>query len=161
MELVSSFKSRWDGLQTREQQILRHSAVILALLLLYLLIIDPIYSSRDDAEQRLQSTQQAFSVMQQQALDLKASSSGPGISVSGSLLTQVERSAQKEGLRSALKRLQPSGNNQIQVSLEGASYQQVMQWLSNLRLQGVRAQRVDIQVDRKSDLLAVQLLLSR
>ena len=161
MELVNSFKSRWDGLQTREQQILRHSAVILALLLLYLLIIDPIYSSRDDAEQRLQSTQQAFSVVQQQALDLKASSSGPGISVSGSLLTQVERSAQKEGLRSALKRLQPSGNNQIQVSLEGASYQQVMQWLSNLRLQGVRAQRVDIQVDRKSDLLGVQLLLTR
>ena len=161
MELVNSFKSRWDGLQTREQQILRHSAVILALLLFYLLIIDPIYSSRDDAEQRLQSTQQAFSVMQQQARDLKASSSGPGISVSGSLLTQVESSAQKEGLRSALKRLQPSGNNQIQVSLEGASYQQVMQWLSNLRLQGVRAQRVDIQVDRKSDLLGVQLLLTR
>ena len=161
MELVSSLKSHWDGLQTREQQILRHSAVILALLLFYLLIIDPIYSSRDDAEQRLQSTQQAFSVVQQQALDLKASSSGPGISVSGSLLTQVERSAQKEGLRSALKRLQPSGNNQIQVSLEGASYQQVMQWLSNLRLQGVRAQRVDIQVDRKSDLLGVQLLLTR
>ena len=161
MALVNSFKSRWDGLQTREQQILRHSAVILALLLFYLLIIDPIYSSRDDAEQRLQSTQQAFSGVQQQALDLKASSSGPGISGSGSLLTQVESSAQKEGLRSALKRLQPSGNNQIQVSLEGASYQQVMQWLSNLRLQGVRAQRVDIQVDRKSDLLGVQLLLTR
>ena len=77
MELVNSFKSRWDGLQTREQQILRHSAVILALLLFYMLIIDPIYSSRDDAEQRLQSTQQAFSVVQQQALDLKASSSEP------------------------------------------------------------------------------------
>ena len=161
MELVNSFKSRWDGLQTREQQILRHSAVILALLLFYLLIIDPIYSSRDDAEQRLQSTQQAFSVVQQQALDLKASSSGPGISVSGSLLTQVESSAQKEGLRSALKRLQPSGNNQIQVSLEGASYKQIMQWLSNLHLQGIKAQRVDIQVERNSVLLGVQLLLTR
>ena len=161
MELINSFKSRWYGLQTREQQILRSSAIILGLLLFYLLIIDPVYSGRDDAEQRLHSTQEAVSVVQQQAFDLKASLSNPEISESGSLLTLVESSAQKEGLRSALKRLQPSGNNQIQVSLEGASYQQIMQWLSNLNHQGVKAQRVDIQVDRKSDLLGVQLLLTR
>lgn len=161
MELINSFKSRWVGLQTREQQILRYSAIILSLLLFYLLIIDPVYSSRDDAEQRLHSTQDAFSVVQQQVFDLKASLSNPEIPGSGSLLTLIESSAQKEGLRSALKRLQPSGNNQIQVSLEGASYQQVMQWLSALHEQGVKAQRVDIQVDRKTDLLGVQLLLSR
>jgi len=161
MELLNSFKSRWYGLQTREQQVLRHSAVILGLLLFYLFIIDPVYSGRDDAEQRLHSTQEAFSVVQQQAFDLKASLSDPRNSGSGPLLTQVESSAQKEGLRSALKRLQPSGNNQIQVSLEGASYQQVIQWLSNLHHQGVRAQRVDIQLDRKSELLGVQLLLTR
>jgi len=161
MELIASLKSRWNGLQTREQQILRYSAVVLGLLLSYLLIIDPVYSSRDEAEQRLQSTREAFSVVQQQALDLKASLSNPGTPGSGSLLTQVESSAQQKGLRSALKRLQPSGNDQIQVNLEGASYQQIMQWLSNLNQQGVKAQRVDIQLDRKSDLLAVQLLLTR
>ena len=161
MELINSLKSRWYDLQTREQQVLRLSAIFLGLPLFYLLIIDPVYSSRNDAEQRLQSTHEAFSVMQQQAFDLKASLSNPEISGSGSLLTQVESSAQKEGLRSALKRLQPSGNNQIQVSLEGASYKQIMQWLSNLHHQGVRAQRVDIQVDSKSDLLGVQLLLAR
>ena len=161
MELINSFRIRWNGLQTREQQMLRRSAIILGLLLFYLLIIDPVYSSRDDAEQRLHSTQDAFSVVQQQVFDLKASLSNPEIPGSGSLLTLIESSAQKEGLRSALKRLQPSGNNQIQVSLEGASYQQVMQWLSTLHEQGVKAQRVDIQVDRKTDLLGVQLLLSR
>jgi type II secretory pathway component PulM len=57
--------------------------------------------------------------------------------------------------------MQPSGDKQIQVSLEGASYSQLMQWLSSLRQQGVRAQRVDIQLDRTSDLLGVQLLLVR
>jgi len=159
--LINSFKSRWSGLQTREQQILRLSAVILGLALFYLLIIDPVYSGRNNAEQRLHSTQEAFSVVQQQAFDLTSSLSKPGVSGSGSLLTKVESSAQKEGLRNALKRLQPSGNNQIQVSLEDVSYQQIMQWLSNLHLQGVKAQRVDIQVDRKSDLLGVQILLTR
>jgi type II secretory pathway component PulM len=161
MEPINSLKSRWNGLQTREQQILRRSAIILGLLLFYLLIIDPVYSGRDNAEQRLHSTHEAFSVMQQQAFDLKAALSNTGVSGSGSLLTQVESSAQKEGLRNALKRLQPSGNNQIQVSLEGASYQQILQLLSNLHFQGIKAQRVDIQVDRKSDLLGVQLLLTR
>jgi general secretion pathway protein M len=161
MELINSFKSRWYGLPTREQQILRRSTIVLGLLLFYLLIIDPVYSGRDNAAQRLQSTREAFSVVQQQAFDLKASLPNTGISGSGSLLTQVESSAQKEGLRQALKRLQPSGNNQIQVSLEDASYQQIVQWLSNLQQQGVRAQQVDIQVDRKSDLLAVQLVLAR
>jgi len=161
MDLINSFKSRWYGLQTREQKILRRSAIIVGLLLFYLLIIDPVYSARDNAQQRLHAAQEAFSVMQQQAFDLKAFSPNPGVSGSGSLLTQVESSAQKEGLRNALKRLQPSGDNQIQVNLEGASYNQLIQWLSKLHQQGVRAQRVDIQLDRKSDLLGVQLLLAR
>lgn len=161
MELMNSFRSRWDGLQTREQRILRGSAVVIGLLLFYLFIIEPVYLGRDNAAQRLRSAQEAFSVMQQQAADLKASPSTPGVSSSGSLLTLVESSAQQENLRSALERLQPSGNDQIQVYLEGASYTQIMQWLSNLQQQGVRAQRVDIQVDRNSDLLEVQLLLAR
>jgi type II secretory pathway component PulM len=77
------------------------------------------------------------------------------------LLTQVESSAQQQGLRNALQRLQPSGDDQIQVSLEGASYTQLIQWLSSLHQSGVRAQRVDIQLDRASDLLGVQLVLAR
>ena len=161
MELLNSLESRWHSLQTREQRVLRLSAVVIGLLLFYLLIIDPVYSGRDSAEQRLRSAEEAFSVMQQQAGDLKASLSARGGSGSGSLLTLVESSAQEENLRGALKRLQPSGNDQIQVNLEGASYTQIMQWLSNLQRQGVRAQRVDIQVDGSSDLLEVQLLLAR
>jgi len=161
MELINSIKSRWYGLQTREQQILRRSAVVIGLLLFYLLIIDPVYSGHDNAEQRLQATREAFSAMQQQAFDLKTSSPSARALGTGPLLTQVESSAQEEGLRGALKRLQPSGENGIQVSLEGASYNQLVQWLSKLHHQGVRAQQVDIQLDRKSDLLAVQLLLVR
>jgi type II secretory pathway component PulM len=161
MELIDVLKSRWQGLQAREQQILLYSAVILGLLLFYLLIVDPVYSGRDTAEQRLRSAEEAFSLAQRQASDLKAASSNPEASASGSLLTQVESSAQQQGLRSALRRLQPSGDNQIQVSLEGASYDQLIQWLNNLNQQGVRAQRVDIQLDRKTDLLGVQLLLAR
>lgn len=161
MGLIQVFKARWETLQAREQQILRFSAVLVALLLFYLLIIDPVYSGRDDAEQRLRSAQEAFSVARRQALDLKAASSNRETPASGSLLTQVESSAQQQGLRSALKRLQPSGDDQIQVSLEGASYTQLIQWLSSLHQSGVRAQRVDIQLDRASDLLGVQLVLAR
>lgn len=161
MDFASTLISRWQGLQTREQQVLGISAVVLVLLLAYLVVIDPVYSGRDEAEQRLQSTRSAFAVVQQQASDLKTSAPQAGVAGSGSLLTQVESSARNEGLRSALKRLQPSGDNQVQVSLEGASYQQLMQWLSKLRLQGVTAQRVDIQVDQKTDLLQAQLLLAR
>ena len=127
----------------------------------YLFIVDPVQSGRDDAEQRLRSAQEAYAVAQRQASDLKKARSNAGASQSGSLLTRVESSAQQQGLREALRRLQPSGDNQIQVSLEGASYSQLMQWLSSLRQQGVRAQRVDIQLDRTSDLLGVQLLLVR
>ena len=161
MELLDTVKARWQGLQAREQQVLRLGAVIFGLLLVYLFIIDPVYSGRDEAEQRLQATRQAFAVVQQQASDLKASPAGAGTPGSGSLLTKVESSAQAEGLRGALKRLQPGGNDQIQVSLEGASYQQVMKWLGKLRSEGIRAQRVDIQVDRQSDLLQAQLVLVR
>ena len=161
MGQFEALKSRWSELPPRDQRILRYSAVIVGLLLFYLLVVDPVYSSRDDAEQRLRSAQEAYVVAQRQASDLKAAASGSSASNSGSLLTQVESSAQQQGLRNALQRLQPSGDNQIQVSLEGASYEQLMQWLSSLHRQGVRAQRVDIQQDRNSDLLGAQLLLVR
>jgi len=108
MELINSLKSRWYGLQTREQQILRRSAIVLGLLLFYLLIIDPVYSGHDNAEQRLHSTREAFSAVQQQAFDLKVSLASPGISGSGSLLTLVESSAQKEGLRNASSDCNPA-----------------------------------------------------
>jgi len=161
MEFIEICKTRWDGLPGTQQKMLRGGAIALGLLLFYVLVIDPVYSGRDAAEQRLHAAREAFSVMQQQAFDLKTSPSNGKISGSASLLTQVESSAQTEGLRNSLKRLQPGGDNQIQVSLEGASYKQIMQWLSKLHDQGVRAQRVDIQVDRNSDLLGVQLLLVR
>jgi len=162
MEFAEVLKARWVGLQTREQQVLRYSAIVVGLLLVYLMVIDPVYSGRDEAEQRLSSAREAYAVAQRQASDIKASISKAGATQqSGSLLTQVESSAEQQGLRSALKRLQPSGDDQIQVSLEGASYGQLMQWLSGLHQQGVKAQRVDIQVDRASDLLGAQLLLVR
>ena len=161
MELIESFKARWDGLQPREQHILRLGAILLGLLLVYLFIIDPVYSGRDEAEQRMRSAREAYSVAQRQALDLKAASTNPGTTASGSLLTRVESSAEQQGLRDALERMQPSGEDQIQVSLEGASYDQLIKWLGDLNQQGIRAQRVDIQPDRTSDLLGVQLLLTR
>ena len=161
MGQFEALKNRWSELQARDQQILRYSAVIIGLLLFYLFIVDPVHSGRDNAEQRLRSAQEAYAIAQRQASDLKAGASGSATSDSGSLLTEVESSAQQQGLRNALKRLQPSGDKQIQVSLEGASYKQLMQWLSSLRRQGVRVQRVDIQQDRNSDLLGAQLLLVR
>lgn len=161
MGMLATVQNRWNGLQRREQQVMRFSAVILGLLMVYVFIVDPVSSGRDEAELRLRSAQEAYAVAQRQVSDLKAAASGSTDSNSGSMLTQVESSAQQQGLRSALKRLQPGGDDQIQISLEGASYGQLMQWLIGLRQQGVRAQRVDIQLDSTSDLLAVQLLLVR
>jgi len=161
MELIERFKNRWHDLPESQQRILSLGAVVFGLLLFYLFVIDPVYSGRDAAEQRLHAAHEAYSVMQQQALDLGTFLPNAGSPGSSSLLTEVERSAEQEGLRNALKRLQPGGNNQIQVSLEGASYNQIMQWLRNLHRQGVRARRVDIQVDRKTELLGAQLLLVR
>ncbi|MCW8924643.1 MAG: type II secretion system protein M [Xanthomonadales bacterium] len=158
---MNVLKSRWSGLQAREQQVLRIGAVILGLLLIYLLIVDPVYSGRKNAEQRLQATREAVSVMQGQAADLMASTATSQAQGSGSLLTRIESSAEKQGLRNALRRLQPSGNDQMQVSLEGASYTQLIQWLGDLDQQGIRAIRADIQLDSQSDLLEVQLLLVR
>ena len=161
MGQFEALKNRWSELQLRDQRILRYSAVIVGLLLLYLFVVEPVHSGRDNAEQRLRSAQEAYATAQRHASDLKAAASGAATSNSGSLLTQVESSAQQQGLRETLRRMQPGGDKQIQVSLEGASYSQLMQWLSSLRQQGVRAQRVDIQLDRTSDLLGVQLLLVR
>lgn len=161
MGQFEALKNRWSELPARDQQILRYSAVIIGLLLFYLFIVDPVHSSRDNAEQRLRSAQEAWAVAQRQASDLKTAANGTSTSYSGSLLTHVESSAQQQGLRNALERLQPSGDLQIQVSLAGASYSQLMQWLGTLRQQGVRTQRVDIQQDRNSDLLDVQILLVR
>jgi general secretion pathway protein M len=161
MDMIEGIKGRWSDLQPREQKVLRFGGAVFGLVLVYALIIEPVYSARDEARQNLQATRQALAEMRQQAADLKAMGVNAGGPASGSLLTLVERSIGEQGLRDALDRLQPNGNDQIQVSLDGATYSQLMQWLTGLHGQGVRAQRVDIRVDRDSDLLEVQLLLAR
>ncbi|MFL0795881.1 MAG: type II secretion system protein M [Cellvibrionaceae bacterium] len=160
LNLRDALLEKWQALPEKDQQILTIGAIVLTPLLIYMLLIEPVHKSRDTALAQRDSARESYETMTKKAAEIKASGMGAAVST-GSLLPLIETSAQQQGLRQYLKRLQPSGKEQIQITLEGAGYVPLMRWLDTLRAKGIHPQRADIQLDSKTKRLKAQLLLAR
>ncbi len=160
INLRDSLSEKWQALPDKDQQVISLGAIFLTPLLIYMLLIEPIHNSRDAALAQRDSARESYATMSKKAAEIKASGMGAAVST-GSLLPLIETSAQQQGLRQYLKRLQPSGQEQIQITLEGAGYVSLMRWLTTLRSKGIHPQRADIQLDNKTNRLKAQLLLAR
>jgi len=64
---------------------------------------------------------------------------------SGSLLTMVDRSAKKTGISQAVKRIEPTSGGGVQVWLEGATFDNLLLWLGDLRGKGADATSISIE----------------
>lgn len=157
---MDALKSWWQSLPPKDQKMLRLGGIVLAPLLFYMLIIDPMHIAKDQALDQRNAAREAFATMSQKAAEIKASGKASSVAT-GSLLSFIENSAQKQGLRQYLKRLQPSGNDNIQITLEGAGYQPLISWLDTLRKQGIHSKRAEIKRDNKTQTINAQLMLSR
>lgn len=132
-------KAWWDSLQARERLLVQMAAVLGALLLLWLLVWRPL--ARAEAELTLgietlstevaEATQATRAILAGRNAGLIAAA--PLVPHGGpSLMALTDSSARDAGLSSALKRLQPEGENQVKLEFEAADFDALVGWLERL-----------------------------
>jgi len=141
----------WNAREPREQRVLGVGAIVVALVLAWSVIWHPLSSSLDALQARVAAQRADLATMQQEAARV-AELRGQGARAKGerqgkSLLALADASARGNQLGNALKRVEPLGPKSVRVSLEGASFDSLIEWLDGLaRDFGVTA--TDFSADR-------------
>lgn len=125
---------RWRQLGAREQLALRWLGVVVGVLAVWLLLIRPVYSWRQNAQQELDAARSTYQTLLQKApLALSAGQTNT-VDSPDSLNTELRRQANRFGL--TIQGFEPDGDL-LRVRLDDARYSQVIQWLAALQGQGV------------------------
>jgi len=127
---------RWQGLNSREQLILKVGGVVAVIAVLYYAIWSPITQAVAEAEQRVQTQQQLLSWVTTQTARYEALAGGKNVTsgaASRSSLTQrFTRIAQQNNIQVA--RTQPQ-DNELNVVIDEVNFNQLLALLNQLETQ--------------------------
>lgn len=127
-------KHYWANLQPRERHTLLGGGVALALILLYVLVLDPYRQELLRLRQSVEAQTTELAWMRQASEEVKRlrGNSPAARSVTGqSLMSQVDASARSTGLSGAIKEIKPEGQG-VKVRLEQVSFDDMLRWLEQL-----------------------------
>lgn len=145
----------WHGLQPREQQLVTIASAVAGLGLFYWLIWQPVHNHHQRQQQALSLAQQQLAQLQQALPQLRQS--GTATRSGGSLAQIVSNSARQHGIQ--VSRMQPQ-NEQLQLVLEDASFEKLLQWLYQLQEQhGVNLVNLDLSETGKSGIVRVRRMV--
>lgn len=142
---------RWLAqLAPNDRRALLFGAAALAVLVAYLLVWAPLNARLQQLRATVREEQSLAQWMQQAARDV-AQLRGAAVGVAPvadeqSLLAVVDQSAKNGNLGTAMKRVEPEGQDSVRVWLEQASFDDLVRWLDALQHQhGVRVANVVIE----------------
>ena len=121
------------SLEQRERRLVISGAALLGLMLIYLIVWEPLTDKVNNLRVSTSEQNTTLLWMRQAAQEVKKlRGSGEARTKSTgnqSLLSVVDRTAKSGRLGTALKRVQPDGEQRVRVWMEAASFDDVMRWL--------------------------------
>ncbi len=151
------------NLTSSERRTLIIAAVVLSVLMLYMIVWKPVFSSDEKLRQQITTEKETLSWMRVASQELKALQGGNSEVVgrgARSLLSIVDQAARNNKLGLALKRVEPKGENEVRVRLEQASFNDVARWLSQLKNKyGIRVKTITVDRQNASGIANVNLML--
>lgn len=140
----------WQQLDLRQRRLIGLAALVLVAALLYVWVWEPLAQAREAERERIAQQQallnwlEAVAPVAERLRERGQSSRDLG---DRSLLGLADETARAAGLAGAMTRIEPTGEDQVRVWLEGADFVSVMSWLEEFSRS--RPVRVDqFQVDR-------------
>jgi len=123
-----------ESLQPRERWMVFGCAAFVALVVLYLAVLRPLYGGVSRAETRIQEKRQLLADIKSAAAQVRSGGRTVRvINTNQSLVVVVDQTTRKSGLAGVLKRNQPNGENGIRVRFDDAPFDQVLSWLGNVQ----------------------------
>jgi general secretion pathway protein M len=151
----------WRGLAPRERLLVLAGGVLVAVLLFYSLLWAPLQRELTRLRADVPGKYEELQWMRSQTARLKVlRSAEPVATQSSGLLSFVEQSAQTYNIRQFIKRVDPQGANSVQLAIDGAPFNGVVEWLANLQKQGgVRIETASLEPQSVSGTVNARLLL--
>ncbi len=149
-------KTWWNGLSERERWLVGGGSVLAALVLLYALLWQPFHNRLRDLRQTVAVQRRDLAWMQQAAAEIKQLGAGATPSAprreagQPSLLTLVDQTARTAGLGSAMKRIEPQGEDKLRVQFEQVGFDPLLRWLGSLE-QDYGVIMVNATIDRQTE----------
>lgn len=165
-QYLAQLKEWFAALAPRERLMVGGCAAFTVFTLLYLGLWQPLAGAHQQREAALESAR-ALAVRLESigAAAQKAHRSGnAGASANRnlSLLSAVDQAGKSGTLSKPPSRLQPEGDNEVKVWLEGVTFDGVVRWIAELESRyGIVAQTVDIQKESTPGLVSARLSLVR
>jgi len=136
MEQLQQLKLWFNSLPQKERWMVSGTGALIFLTLFYLMVWEPLHEGLQIERQKQQSQKEVLFWMQQAAAEVKAlraSGSRSTIRDRNKPITLViEQSINNAGLKSSVKKIESSGNNGARVTLNEASFNQILVWLNTL-----------------------------
>lgn len=159
-------KEWFDNLAPRERVMVATAAVVAAVAFLYMGVWQPLDRAVADLrEDRLQAQELAgwMASVRNQAASLQGKRRDRPIrGRDESLLSLVDQTSRDAGLGKTVSRIQPEGDDQAAVTLEGAGFNQLIFWLRDLeRDYGIRPAALTINRGEKAGTVSARLTLKR
>lgn len=166
MQPLQQIRQWYYSLPQKEQRMIGGTTAFILLTLFYLVIWEPLQLGLAEEKQKQQTQQEILLWMQQAATEVKtlrAAGSSSAIRDKNKATTLViEQSVKNAGLKSALSKIESSGNNGARVNLHEASFNQMLVWLNTLaKHYGITVASANIERAEKPGRVNARLIFER
>ncbi len=154
---MQALLDRYKALTEREQLIILVAAIVVVVGLFYALVWNPLNTNITQREQQIERQQTLLTWVEQsaqRAIQLRRSSGGQR-AFTGSLPQAVNQTTNRYDI--AISRMQPQGE-ELQVWVDQAAFDNVLDWLNALERMGVVILQVDVTEAEASGQIRIRRL---
>lgn len=159
---VLKMLKQYEMMPSRDRMALKLLSFVLIIVFMYFALWQPAYTYKKDAETYLQQQKDLLALVVQNKASLKSlanNSSTVTTLNSQQLVSSVTNLAKHAGV--VLKRFEPSGEKEIKVWVDDASFDKMMTWLTTMkRTLNVRVEQISVEKSDAQGLVSARLTLS-
>jgi general secretion pathway protein M len=151
-QYLEQFKVWWNARLPRERQILAAGAAVVAVLLFYSIVWNPVVKARHRAEVELRETRAFAHRLETIAVDVERmrGTASAASTRNLSLLTAVGQAARQPELGKEPSRIEPDGEKEVKVWIDDVPFDALVAWLQQTQTQfGIVVSSAELE--RKAD----------
>lgn len=162
---ITQLQEWFRGLAPRERLLVSVGGVVVAITILYLGIWEPLNKAHSKREADLAAAQvlaQRLEVIAATVQGSRAGGGAPVIDSGASLLSAVDQASKGGTLGKPLSRIQPEGDSEVKVWIDGVNFEALIRWISELEGRyGISIRTADIDKDTLPGQVNARLSLVR
>ena len=163
---MESIKDWWQNLQTREQQLVLFAGVVVIIFVFYSLAWSPLVNARNIKKTHVENNQELLAWMNAKSAEVKqlrlVNPNALRSDSNRSLLAIVDSLANQLGLRSAIKQIEPNGQNNVTIWMDEINFDALITMLGQLeKRSNVLVTEASVNKLEQPGLVQARILLKR